>query len=136
MKMKMVLASIVGAAAITGALFAAPATARAEALPHGLAAGLDRQPAEYSMTAAKQRRLMIMQETMRQQQRGRGGYGPAYGRGPRPGYYSRGYGYGPRPGYGYGPRPGYGYGPRPGFDGQRPVYGHPATGYPPGVYGR
>ncbi len=37
---------------------------------------------------------MIIQETMRQQQR----YGYGY------------HGYGPRRGYGYGPRPGYGYG--------------------------
>lgn len=57
------------------------------------------------MTAAKQRRLMIIQNTNRQRYSGRGGYGRGYG--ARPGY---GRGYGPRPGYG--PRAGYrrGYG--------------------------
>lgn len=105
MKAKTVFAGIAGAFAIAGALMVAPASA-AESLPARLVAGLDKQPAAYSMTAAKERRLMIMQETMRQQQygRGRGGYGPGYGRG-----------YGPRPGYGYGPRPGYGPGPGYGY---------------------
>ena len=106
MKAKTVFVGIVGACALAAALMTVPASAQAQALPAGLAAGLDQQPAAYSMTAAKERRLMIMQETMRQQQygRGRGGYGPGYGRG-----------YGPRPGYGYGPRPGYGPGPGYGY---------------------
>ena len=80
----------------TGMALAAPAVA-SEALPQAMAHGLDGQRAEFTMTAAKQRRLMIIHETQRQQ---RYGYRHGYGR--------RGYGYG-RP-HGYGPR--YGYGPR------------------------
>lgn len=119
MKAKTVFAGIAGAFAIAGALMTAPANARAESLPAGVAAGLDQQPAAYSMTAAKERRLMIMQETMRQQQQQQGRAG--------------GRSYGPRPGDGYGPRPGYaprpGYGPRPGYD-PRPGYGpRPSNGY-------
>ena len=62
-----------------------------------------------TVTAAKQRRLYMMQETARQQ-RGRGGPGYGRGYGPRPSYGRPGYG--PRPYYGrpgYGPPPGYGY---------------------------
>lgn len=100
---------IIAALAI-GAGIAAPAVA-SEALPQPLAQRLDQQAADYTMTAAKERRLYMMQETMRRQQYGRGGPGYGRGYGPRP-RYDYGPGYGPRPGYGpprgYGPRPGYG----------------------------
>ncbi|QEL23557.1 hypothetical protein FQV39_13915 [Bosea sp. F3-2] len=100
MKQATLFSSIAGAFAIAGAVIASPAAAGAQDLPASVAAGLDRQPVEYSMTAAKERRLMIMQETMRQQRYGRGGYGYGRGYGPRP-HYGYGPGYGPRPGYGY-----------------------------------
>ena len=83
MNRKTFFASLVGALAIAGAAIASPTTADAQALPANMAAGLDQQPVEYSMTAAKERRLMMMQEANRQQRYGRGGYGP------RPGYYER-----------------------------------------------
>lgn len=105
---------VVIAVLAAGTALTAPARA-SEALPASLAERLDGQPAEFTMSAAKERRLMIMQETMRQQQYGRrGGYGRGPGYGPGPGY-GRGPGYGPRSGYGppgYGPRP---YGPPPGY---------------------
>lgn len=90
-----------------GAVATAPAQA-SEALPPAMAQQLAGQPAEYTMSAAAQRRHMMIEETMRQQRRDqrrgydRGRPGPRYG-------YDRGYG--PRPGYGrgYGPPPGYGY---------------------------
>ncbi len=84
-----------------GVALAAPAMA-SEELPAATAQQLDKQAAEYTWSAAAERRHMIMRETQRQQRYGRGG-GYGYG---RPGY-------GPRPGYGYGPRPG--YGPPPGY---------------------
>jgi len=82
-----------------GIAMANPANA-SENLPASLAQKLDKQAAEYTWSAAAERRHMIMRETMRQQRYGRGGYGygPRHGYGPR-------YGHGPR--YGYGPRPGY-----------------------------
>lgn len=83
-----------------GMSLAAPAMA-SEEVPASMAQRLDKQAAEYSWSAAAERRHMIMRETMRQQRYGRGGYG--YG--PRRGY-------GPGPGYGYGPRR---YGPPPGY---------------------
>ena len=95
-----------------GSALAAPAMA-SEALPRNLAERLDKAPAEYSGSAAAERRHMIMRETMRQQRYGRGGYGP------RGGYY------GPRRGY-YGPRGGY-YGP----GGGRQYMGTPGYGGPP-----
>jgi hypothetical protein len=103
------LAGLFGLVALATAGATAPATASQD-LPAATAQQLEGQDLTFAMTAAKQRRLYMMQETMRQQQRGRGG--PAYGRGygPRP-YYGRP-GYGPRPYYGrpgYGPPPGYGY---------------------------
>lgn len=91
-----------------GSAFAAPAMA-SEALPKELAARLDKAPAEYSWSAAAERRHMIMEETMRQQRYGRGG------------------GYGPR---GYGPPRGYGYGPGPGWGPPPPRYYAPPP--PPG----
>lgn len=93
------------AALAIGAGISAPAMA-SEALPQPLARQLDQQAAEFSMTAAKERRLYMMQETTRRQQYGRGGpgYNRGYGARPRYGY---GPGYGPRPGYG--PPRGYGY---------------------------
>lgn len=89
-----------------GLSLAAPAMA-SEELPASTAQRLDKQAAEYTWSAAAERRHMIMRETMRQQRHGRGGgYGRGYGYGPRPGY-------GPGYGYGYGPRRG--YGPPPGY---------------------
>lgn len=82
-----------------GIVLAAPAMASQD-LPAATAQQLDKQAAEYTRSAASERRHMIMRETMRQQrydQRRR-----AYG--PRHGYSGRGYGYGPRH---HGPRPGY-----------------------------
>ena len=69
--------------------------AAAEALPAAVAQQLDAVPAEFTASAAKMRRMQIIEETMnrqRYQQRGRG-YGRYYGGGPR---YGRGDG--PRPG--------------------------------------
>lgn len=83
-----------------GLSLAAPAMA-SEELPAATAQRLDQQAAEYTWSAAAERRHMIMRETMRQQRYGRGG---GYGYGTRPGY-GPGYGYGPR--RGYGPPPGY-----------------------------
>lgn len=101
------------AAFVIGGGVSAPAMAY-EALPQPLARQLDGLAAEFTMSAAKERRLYMMQElTRQQQQQGRGQPGPnrGYAPGPRPGY---GPGYAPPPGYG--PRPGYGpprgYGPR------------------------
>lgn len=86
------------AAFAIGAAVTAPAQA-SETLPPALAQHLDKAPAEFTWSAAAERRHMIMRNTMRQQR------------------YGRGYGY--RGGYGYG-RPHYGYG--------RPYYG-PRHGY-------
>ncbi len=82
-----------------GIALAAPAMASQD-LPAATAQQLDKQAAEYTWSAAAERRHMIMRETMRQQRydQRRHGYGSRHG------YYGRGYGYGPRP---YGPRPGY-----------------------------
>lgn len=76
---------IIGALAI-GVAFAAPSQA-SEALPPAVAQHLDKVPAEFTWSAAAERRHVIM----RSQGYGHRGYG-------------RGYGYGPRPGYGYGRR--------------------------------
>ncbi|WP_147283742.1 hypothetical protein [Bosea caraganae] len=91
------IAAMFGAFALTGAAITAPAPASAsEALPAAVAHQLDGQAAEFTMTAAKQRRLMIMQNMNRQQRYGRGGYGRGgyggggYGRGAPPSYYGRG----------------------------------------------
>ena len=85
-----------------------------EALPQDVSRRLDKAPAEFSMSAAKRERLMIIQENMaRQRHYGGGGYG--YGRG------GGGYGYG-RGGYGQG----YGYGPR---------YGGPRLDPHPSIFG-
>ena len=82
-----------------GIALAAPAMASQD-LPASTAQQLDKQAAEYTWSAAAERRHMIMRETMRQQryEQRRHAYGPRHG------YYGRGYGYGPRP---YGPPPGY-----------------------------
>ncbi|TCR61680.1 hypothetical protein [Bosea sp. BK604] len=91
---KTLIASMFGAFALAGIGIGAPSQARADALPAGIAHQLDRQDVEFTMTAAKERRLMMMNSLNRQQRYGRGGYG-------RPGYgYNRGYGYGR--GYGRG----------------------------------
>ena len=98
------LAGIVGAMALAGAALLAPAAASAsEALPAAMAQKLDEQAAEFTMTAARQRRLMMIEQAQREQRYGRrGAYSRSYGRGPR---YGRGPGYrdGPR----RGPPPGY-----------------------------
>lgn len=96
-----IIAGIVGAFALVGSsLIAAPSANAGQALPPAVAGELDRQPIEYSQSAASQRRHMIMRETMRQQRYGNRGHAYGRGYGPRPGYgYSRGYG--PRPAYGY-----------------------------------
>lgn len=97
---------ILSAAIAVGAALSAPAIA-SESLAPQLAQRLDKAPVEFTMTAAKQRRLMMIEESQRRQRYGRPGYG--YG---RPGYGRPGYGYGrpqrPQPGYGYGARPGWG----------------------------
>ena len=84
---------LIFAAIAIGSALTAPAMA-SEALPKSLAERLDKAPAEYSWSAAAERRHMIMEETMRQQRYGRG-YGSPRGYGP-----PRGYGYGPGPGWG------------------------------------
>lgn len=101
------VAGLFGALALAGAAIASPQDATAaEAMPAAVAHHLDGQVVEFTVTAAKQRRLMIMENTMRQQRYGNRGHGYGRGYGPRPGYgYSRGYGHG----RGYGPRPSYGY---------------------------
>jgi hypothetical protein len=96
MHRKSIFAGFVGAVALaSAAISASTAVHAAETLPATVAHQLDGQAVEFTMTAAKQRRLMIIEETQRQQRYGRRGYG----RGP-------GYGYGPRRGYD-GPPPGY-----------------------------
>ena len=98
-----------------GVALAAPASA-SEELPAAMPQRLDKQAAEYTWSAAAERRHMIMRETQRQQRYGRGGYGPRGGYyGPRRGYYG-----GPRGGY-YGPRGGGRYMGTPGYGGP-PVY--------------
>lgn len=85
-------------ATLLGAATVAPAQALGPASP----AVAPEAPIEQAMTAAKERRLMIMRNMMHGQRHG-GGHG--YGHG-------RGYGHGG--GYGHGPRGGgYGYGHRP-----------------------
>ena len=96
-----------------GVALAAPASA-SEQLPAAMARRLDKQAAEYTWSAAAERRHMIMRETMRQQRYGRGGYGRGGYYGPRRGYY------GPRGGY-YGPGGGRHYMGTPGYGGP-PVY--------------
>lgn len=101
----------VATALLIGSASFLPASA-GQAVPETMARHLDQAPADFTMTAAKQRRLYMIEQGMRQQQlqqRRAQGYGRGPGYGPGPG---RGYGYGPRPGYGpraYGPPPGYGY---------------------------
>ncbi|MFC5508076.1 MULTISPECIES: hypothetical protein [Hyphomicrobiales] len=102
------LAGLFGLVVLASTGASAPAAA-SEALPAEAAQRLDGRDLAFTMTAAKQRRLYMMQETARQQ-RGRGGPGYGRGYGPRPSYGRPGYG--PRPYYGrpgYGPPPGYGY---------------------------
>ena len=90
------LLGLLGSLAVAGGVSGAAAPAFAnEALPAAMARDLDRQPAEFTASAAKMRRMMIIQNSIDRQN----------------GYRNRGYG--PRPGYG--PRSGYGYGPRPGY---------------------
>ena len=98
-----IFAGFVGAIALASAAIAAStAVNAAETLPATVAHQLNGQAVAFTMTAAKQRRLMIIEETQRQQRYGRRG---GYGRGP-----------------GYGGGPGYGYGPRRGYDGPPPGY--------------
>jgi hypothetical protein len=92
----------IAAAVMLGAALLSPASASgaeaSEAAPASLAARLDELPAAFTMTDAKRRRLMMMQDATRQQRwherrRGYGyghpGYGRAYGPPPRHGYYRR-----------------------------------------------
>lgn len=99
----------VATALLIGSASFLPASA-SEAVPATMARHLDQTAADFTMTAAKQRRLYMIEQGMRQQQLQQR---RAQGLGPGPGYGARrGYGYGPRPGYGpraYGPPPGYGY---------------------------
>jgi hypothetical protein len=96
MKISAVL-GLLASLALTGGMAAASTPALAgEAVPAAIARHLDEQPAEFTASAAKMRRMAIIQHNLNRQNH----YGNrGYGRGP---------GYGPRPGYGYGPRPGYG----------------------------
>ncbi|MGX5734278.1 hypothetical protein [Bosea thiooxidans] len=73
-----------------------------ETLPKDISQRLDRQPVQFTMTAAKRERLMIIQENMARQR-----------------HYGRGYGYGGYGGYGYGHHHRYG-GPPP----WAPAYGY------------
>jgi hypothetical protein len=100
MKRSSFIAGLAGAFAISGAMMAAPVASASEALPAGVALKLDGQAADFTMTAARERRLMIIENTNRRIA-GRGAYGHAPGYGGRP-YSGRGYerpGYGPRAGY-------------------------------------
>ena len=98
-----VIAGLFGAIVLTGAglgsaqATSAPALA-SEALPAAIALKLDSAAADFTMTAAKERRLQIIENTTRQQRYSGRGYGRGYG--ARPGY-GRDYrgGYGPRRGY-------------------------------------
>lgn len=110
--------ALLGSLGLAGAALPASAT---EALPAAVAHRLDVAPAEFTASAAKMRRMQIIQDTMNRRRYDRRGRG--YGRGY--------YGPGPRYGRGYGPRAGY-YG-RPGYSAPG---SHPGTGYPPGYYGR
>ena len=92
---------LIAAAVMLGAALLSPAFASddktSEAVPTSLAARLDDLPAAFTMTDAKRRRLMMMQDATRQQRwhERRRGYGYGYG---RPGY---GLPYGPPPRHGY-----------------------------------
>ena len=98
----------IAAAFMLGAALFSPAFASAaqasEAVPASLARALDGQDAAFTMTDAKRRRLMMMQDATRQQRwhERRRGYGYGYGYG-RPGYGRPGYGrpYAPPPRHGY-----------------------------------
>lgn len=95
------------AASVTTMATATSATPANEALPPAVAQQLDTLRIEFTASAAKRERMMIIQQNMEAQRR--------YGRSGNRGYgYGGGYdrGYGPRPGYG--PQP-YGYG-RPRYD--------------------
>jgi hypothetical protein len=94
-----IAAAIMLGAALFSPAFASGAEAN-EAVPTSLAAKLDELPAAFTMTDAKRRRLMMMQDATRQQRwherrRGYGygyghpGYGRPYGPPPRHGYYRR-----------------------------------------------
>lgn len=94
-----IAAAVMLGAALLSPAFASDAEA-SEALPASLAAKLDELPAAFTMTEAKRRRLMMMQDATRQQRwherrRGYGygyghpGYGRPYGPPPRHGYYRR-----------------------------------------------
>ncbi|KRE12295.1 hypothetical protein ASE66_17185 [Bosea sp. Root483D1] len=97
-RLSIAAAVMLGAALLTPALTSGAEAG--EAVPASLAAKLDELPAAFTMTDAKRRRLMMMQDATRQQRwhdRRRGnsyGYGhPGYGRPhgppPRHGYYRR-----------------------------------------------
>lgn len=93
--------SLAAAVMLGAALFSpgfAPAAQANEALPASLPAKLDELPAAFTMTDAKRRRLMMMQDATRQQRwherrRGYGyrhpGYGRPYAPPPRHDYHRR-----------------------------------------------
>ncbi len=94
-----IAATVMLGAALLSPAFASGAEA-SEAVPTSLATRLDELPAAFTMTDAKRRRLMMMQDATRQQRwherrRGYGygyghpGYGRPYGPPPRHGYYRR-----------------------------------------------
>jgi hypothetical protein len=95
------------AAAIALSAAAATTASAGEALAPAIADQLDRQAVEFTASAAKRERMMIIQRNMARQRHGGPGYGNGRGYGPGPGYGGYGRGYGHRPG---GPPP-YGYGP-------------------------
>ncbi|MDX3809588.1 hypothetical protein ACXIUS_00365 [Bosea thiooxidans] len=103
MRRFLIAAAIAASAAAT--MLVAPAAEAGEALAPATARQLDGQPLEFSASAARRERMMIIQENMARQRyyQNRGyGRGPGYGYG-RGGGYGRGYGYGRGPGYGPGP---------------------------------
>ena len=93
--------SIIAATATVTTMLVAPAASASEALPQAVAQRLDARAAEFTMTAAKERRLMMIEQSIRQQRRNDGRYGRPYGRE----YGGPGYGhrrpYGGPPPYGY-----------------------------------
>lgn len=99
---------LIGSAAAVGTASAAELNG---SLPAATAQQLDRQPAEFTASDAKLRRMQIIQDNLDRQRYGRsGGYGRGYGGG-----YGRGYGRGYGGGYGYRRGYGDGYG-RPRYD--------------------
>lgn len=105
---------LIAAALLIGSATAVSTASAAElggSLPSATAQQLDRLPADFTASAAKLRRMQIIQDNLDRQRYGRGGgYGRGYGDG-----YGRGYGRGYGGGYGYRRGYGDGYG-RPRYD--------------------